>query len=220
VGDDRAPTAGRLLADMNAAITGTEVIVAGISAGQWGAPTPCAGVDVRELVNHLVAGNLYFAALASGTPAPDGDADVLGAEPAQAFRTAAASLTTALAAPGVLDRTYPLPFGRVPGLGLIEIRLIEHLGHGWDLARATGQPAPSPTTSPSAGSPLPAASCGTVPRATAARSAPRWRSRRTPRRSTGSPGSSAGARSGPARRATEPRSPRLGEPRPPPAAAP
>jgi uncharacterized protein (TIGR03086 family) len=142
VGEDRALTAGQLLADMSAAIAVAEVIVAGISAGQWGAPTPCAGVDVRELVNHLVAGNLYFAALASGTPAPDGGADVLGAEPAQAFRAAAASLTTALGAPGVLDRTYPLPSGRVPGLGLIEIRLIEHLGHGWDLARATGQPAP------------------------------------------------------------------------------
>jgi uncharacterized protein (TIGR03086 family) len=44
----------------------------------------------------------------------------------------------------MLDRTYPLPFGRVPGLGLIEIRLIEHLGHGWDLATATGQPTPFP----------------------------------------------------------------------------
>jgi hypothetical protein len=32
----------------------------------------------------------------------------------------------------------------LPGLGLIEIRLIEHLGHGWDLVRATGQPAPFP----------------------------------------------------------------------------
>jgi uncharacterized protein (TIGR03086 family) len=62
--------------------------------------------------------------------------------PSRTFRTTAASLTTALGAPGVLDRVYALPIGQVSGLGLIEIRLIEHLGHGWDLARASGQLAP------------------------------------------------------------------------------
>jgi uncharacterized protein (TIGR03086 family) len=144
VSDDRTPAAGPLLADLQAAIAETEAIIAGISAGQWSAPTPCSGVDVRGLVNHLVAGNLYFAALITGAAAPGGDADVLGAEPAEAFRAAAASLVTALGTPGVPDEMYPLPFGQVPGLGLIEIRLTEHLGHGWDLARATGQPAAFP----------------------------------------------------------------------------
>lgn len=130
--------------DLRAAIAGAEAVIAGIPAGKWGAPTPCTGVDVRTLVNHLVTGNLHFASLISGTPAPDGDEDHLGADPAEAFRAAAASLTTALGAPGVLDRTYRLPAGQVGGLALIEIRLIEHLGHGWDLAKATGQPAPFP----------------------------------------------------------------------------
>ena len=141
---DRAPTAGQGLADLRAAIAVAQAIVAGISAGQWGAPTPCPGVDVRALVNHLVAGNLYFVSLVAGGPRPDGDADLLGADPVEAFRTAAAGLTAALGAPGVLDRTYALPFGEVSGPGLIEVRLIEHLGHGWDLARATGQRADFP----------------------------------------------------------------------------
>jgi uncharacterized protein (TIGR03086 family) len=66
----------------------------------------------------------------------------MGADPAGAFRAAAASLLAALGAPGVVDRTYQLPVGRVPGHALIEIRLIEQLGHGWDLAKATGQPVP------------------------------------------------------------------------------
>ena len=134
-------TAADEMRDLRAAIAGAEAIVAGIPSGQWGAPTPCAGVDVRALVNHLVTGNLHFASLISGIPAPDGDEDHLGADPAEAFRAAAASLTTALGVPGVLDRTYRLPVGQVPGPALIEIRLIEHLGHGWDLAKATGQPA-------------------------------------------------------------------------------
>jgi uncharacterized protein (TIGR03086 family) len=144
VSGDRTLAAEQALADLQAAIAGAETLVAGISAGQWDAPTPCTGVDVRALVNHLVAGNLHFVSLVYGTPRPDGDADLLGANPAEAFRAAAASLTTALGTAGMIDRTYPLPFGQVPGLGLIEIRLIEHLGHGWDLAAATGQPAPFP----------------------------------------------------------------------------
>lgn len=141
---DRVLAAGQALADLQAAIAGAETVVAGIGADQWNLPTPCTGVDVRALVNHLVAGNLYFASLVDETPRPDSDADFLGAEPVETFRTTAASLTTALGTPGMLDRTYSLPVGQVPGLGLIEIRLLEHLGHGWDLARATGQPAPFP----------------------------------------------------------------------------
>lgn len=138
------PAAEQALADLRAAIAGAQIIVAGIGAGQWSAPTPCTGIDVASLVNHLVTGNLHFASLISGTQPPEGDADLLGAEPVEAFRAAAASLTTALGTPGMLERTYPLPLGRVPGLGLIEIRLTEHLGHGWDLARATGQQVPFP----------------------------------------------------------------------------
>jgi uncharacterized protein (TIGR03086 family) len=163
VSGDRGFAAERALGDLTAAIAVAEAIVAGISAEQWDAPTPCTGVDVRALVDHLVAGNLHFAALVHAAPRPDRDADLLGteppepaepaqpaqpAQPAEVFRSAAAALTAALTAalgtPGMLDRTYPLPFGEVPGLGLIEIRLIEHLGHGWDLARATGQPAAFP----------------------------------------------------------------------------
>jgi len=144
VSDDRTLAAEQALADLQAATAGAGTIVAGISAGQWDRPTPCTGVDVRGLVNHLVAGNLSFVSLVAGTPRPDGEADLLGAQPVEAFRAACASLLTALRTPGMLDRTYPLPFGQVPGLGLIDIRLTEHLGHGWDLARATGQLAPFP----------------------------------------------------------------------------
>jgi uncharacterized protein (TIGR03086 family) len=136
---------GAMADDMRAlrsAIAGAEIIIAGVPAGLWGAPTPCTDVDVRALVNHLLSGNLYFASLVCGLPVPDGDEDHLGADPAGAFRAAAASLVAALDAPGVLDRTYRLPIGQVPGRALIEIRPIEHLGHGWDVAKATGQAAP------------------------------------------------------------------------------
>jgi uncharacterized protein (TIGR03086 family) len=129
------------LHDLQAAITGAERIVAGIRADQWGLPTPCDGVDVGGLVNHLVTGNLMFAALVSGSEPPTRDGDHLGADPLGAFRDSAARLSAALRAPGVAARSYPLPMGQVPGAALAGIRITELLGHGWDLARATGQPA-------------------------------------------------------------------------------
>jgi uncharacterized protein (TIGR03086 family) len=128
------------LADLDAAGTAAERIVAGIRAGQWALPTPCDGVDVRALVNHLVVGNLAFAALAGGTEPPSRDGDHLGEDPLGAFRASARLLAAALAAAGVAERIYQLPFGPVPGSALAGIRINEYLGHGWDLARATGQP--------------------------------------------------------------------------------
>jgi uncharacterized protein (TIGR03086 family) len=132
------------LADMDRAITAARAIVAGIRDEQWAAPTPCPGVDVRALVNHLVIGNLHFAALVNRTPLPDRDADHLGDDPLAAFGRAAAALLDAYARPGVLTATYAAPFGTAPGVALVRARIVEHLGHGWDLARATGQPAGCP----------------------------------------------------------------------------
>ncbi len=129
---------------MDRAIAGAQVIIAGIRDDQWAAPTPCTGVGTRALVNHLVTGNLHFAALISNTARPDGDADLLGDDPLAAFRRAAAELRAAVARPGVLAGMYTLPFGPVPGTELVRIRIVEHLGHGWDLARATGQAAVFP----------------------------------------------------------------------------
>jgi len=129
------------LADMDRAVAGAEVIVGGIKAVQWADPTPCTGLDVRTLVNHLVTGNLLFAALANEAPPPDRSLDHLGDDPLAAFRRAGAALHEAFAQPGVLVRSYAAPFGTGSGLALVRTRIIENLGHGWDLARATGQPA-------------------------------------------------------------------------------
>jgi uncharacterized protein (TIGR03086 family) len=132
------------LADLDGAIAGTETIVADIAPAQWGCPTPCAGLDVRTLVNHLVVGDLVFAARVTGAPPPDSDGDRLGGDPLGALRRAAAALRDAFARPGVLDAAHTGPWGTGRGTELVRIRITEHLGHGWDLARATGQPAPFP----------------------------------------------------------------------------
>jgi len=42
----------------------------------------------------------------------------------------------------VLERAVSVPFGTVPGMMALHLRITEILGHGWDLARATRRPAP------------------------------------------------------------------------------
>ena len=48
------------------------------------------------------------------------------------------------ARPGVLERVYHGPLGAATGAERLQIRLYDLLAHGWDLARATGQPAELP----------------------------------------------------------------------------
>ena len=127
------------LADLDRALAATEAVVAGVSAGQWAAPTPCTELDARGVLNHLVRGNLLFAAIIWDEPRPVPGTDHLGGNPRAAFRQAAAQLQEAFRGPGVLESVYEAPFGMAPGAVLAHVRIVENLVHGWDLARATGQ---------------------------------------------------------------------------------
>jgi uncharacterized protein (TIGR03086 family) len=46
--------------------------------------------------------------------------------------------------PGALGRIVTVPFGKVPGIVALNLRVTEALVHGWDLAMATSQPARFP----------------------------------------------------------------------------
>jgi uncharacterized protein (TIGR03086 family) len=113
-----------------------------IGPDRWTAPTPCAGWDVRALVNHVVAEELWTPPLMEGrTIAEVGnrfDGDVLGADPVAAHDAAAAAAIEAVSADGVLERTVHLSFGDVPGEEYAWQLTADHLIHGWDLARAIG----------------------------------------------------------------------------------
>jgi uncharacterized protein (TIGR03086 family) len=121
-------------------------LLAGVGDGQWSAPTPCTDWTVHDLVNHMVGGNRLFAEILRGDP----DAlsrrqgglgrDHLGVDPVTAYRDAAEDLLEAFRQPGVMDRLVTVPVGKVPGAGALHLRLVECFVHGWDLARATGQP--------------------------------------------------------------------------------
>lgn len=130
---------------LSVALGATGQLIAAVRDQQWSDPTPCPDWTVRDLVSHLVAGNSWFARAvgdqvaerAYQTSRPDGDL-------AMAYRDSATALLDAFGRPGVLDRIVAVPIGSVPGLVALHLRITEVLVHGWDLARATGQPAEFP----------------------------------------------------------------------------
>lgn len=137
-------TGADLTADLGRALAATEAVVADIRADQWPAPTPCAELDIRGVLNHLVRGNLLFAAIIRSEPRPVPGTDHLGGDPLTAYQRASAQLLEAFAGPGVLESVYEAPFGTGPGAVMMHVRIVEVLVHGWDLARATGQSADFP----------------------------------------------------------------------------
>jgi uncharacterized protein (TIGR03086 family) len=124
----------------------TDQLIAAVHDDQWAGPTPCAGWRVRDLVSHVVAGNSLFAAALRGgqPPAAHQGAVLPEAGLLSAYRDSAAELLGAFREPGALDAMVTVPFGTVPGVVALHLRITELLVHGWDLARATGQPATVP----------------------------------------------------------------------------
>jgi uncharacterized protein (TIGR03086 family) len=127
------------LARLDRATAVAERVIAAVKPDQFGDGTPCESWTVRQLINHVVTGNLVFTSLLQGGEPVDRAADRLGDDPLAAYRSSVTDLRTGFAADGALDRTYPTPFGEGPGTLLATMRMVEHAVHSWDIARATGQ---------------------------------------------------------------------------------
>jgi uncharacterized protein (TIGR03086 family) len=130
------------------AVASTADIVKAAPAGQMGAATPCADWDVRALLNHVI-GTLWlaeglFSDQAPRYPmAPGGlpPGDLAGDDPVAAYAEASAAALAAAAVGDALTRMHVTPLGEMPGPGLAGFTTLDILVHGWDLAKATGQPA-------------------------------------------------------------------------------
>ncbi len=128
------------------ALDETARLIGNVQPDQMGLPTPCSDWNVRALLAHLVGGNARYAAAATGEPMGRGlahrggpAADLLGDDPAGAYRRSAVAVDAAWRNPTLLDRTFEFPFGTVPGRVAVGMHLLETVTHGWDLAKATGQ---------------------------------------------------------------------------------
>jgi uncharacterized protein (TIGR03086 family) len=115
-------------------------VVDAVRPDQLGEPTPCSEWDVRALLNHIVGLQRTFAAAVAGEALPDADDDVVGDDPKRAFVDASQAVDRALRGPGVLDQTFRLPWGEMPGQMIARVLFLDLTIHSWDLATATGQP--------------------------------------------------------------------------------
>jgi uncharacterized protein (TIGR03086 family) len=118
-------------------------VVGGIAAGQLHDPTPCTDYDVEQLRGHVLS---WLTTFAAGFADPDGRApsDRIGsyqvpADPAAEVRGSSKTLATALR-DGAASRPLRLGDSAMPGEMALSMILWEYQMHGWDLARATGQP--------------------------------------------------------------------------------
>jgi len=116
--------------------------VAAVKNNQWVDPTPCTEWSVRELVNHVVAEELWTAPLLRGATVQEVgsqfDGDVLGEDPLARARTGADE------AVAIVDAVVPdggrvqLSYGEEDMGEYVRQLCADHLIHGWDLAAATG----------------------------------------------------------------------------------
>ena len=100
-------------------------------------PTPCSEWTLRQLLDHMLETQRYFAGAGRGEdaapPGPNPPA-LISDEPAADFRTVRTEILEAYGQEGVIEKTGPL----------LGIAFADQLLHGWDVARATGQDATMP----------------------------------------------------------------------------
>ncbi|QQQ76028.1 TIGR03086 family protein [Saccharothrix sp. 6-C] len=123
-------------------------VVGNIGPDRMGAPTPCAGFDVRGLVNHLLFWGPSLNAAARDEPVPppaaaESDVDLTAGDWAADLGAQLRDRAVAWGEPSAWTGTTTVGGPqRMPAEVIGAMVLGETVVHTWDLARATGQ-APS-----------------------------------------------------------------------------
>jgi uncharacterized protein (TIGR03086 family) len=128
---DLAPAARRLAA-----------LLPGVPDSALGAPTPCAENTVATLLDHLVglAEGLAASARKEATAAPQASAEHLDPEWRTILPPQLDALVAAWREPGAGEGMTTAGGLELPAAEVALVTLDELVIHGWDLARATGQP--------------------------------------------------------------------------------
>lgn len=116
-------------------------VAARVRPDQLGDPTPCTGMDVRALLDHVAMAVGRTEAVARRLPVeqwpgPDTSA---GDDWAAHLRRAGDAAVAAWTDDALLAVPMQLPWDTLAGTDVLGVYLNEVLVHTWDLARATGQ---------------------------------------------------------------------------------
>lgn len=123
---------------LQSVLSKTTGLLQGAAGAPPGTPTPSPAMDLQALRDHMVTQVTAFATSAEGGT-PDGTSKPDG-EAGEAFGAAARRAVAAFR-DGAIDRTLTLG-SPLPGSTVLAMMIMEYIGHGWDLAKATGQPVP------------------------------------------------------------------------------
>ncbi|MER6914758.1 TIGR03086 family metal-binding protein [Streptomyces sp. NPDC000594] len=148
-----SPDSPHPLPDLRPPAAAVARLLDGVADGQLGEPTPCPDYTVRGLLGHLTGLSAAFrdAALknlGSTTDTPPASAlPVLDDDWRTVLPEHLGELATAWAAPEAWEGTTRAGGITLPAQVAGQIALNELVVHGWDLARATGQPYSLPEAS-------------------------------------------------------------------------
>ncbi|GJM37217.1 MAG: TIGR03086 family protein [Acidimicrobiales bacterium] len=111
-----------------------------VTSGDHDRPTPCSDWNVRALIDHVLAGDVFAVrALAGATlvEAIDGllGEDLVGPDVLADFRSGADAVAAAFAAADPDSAVHHVQ-GEIPVRDFIEFRTTDYAGHAWDLAVA------------------------------------------------------------------------------------
>ncbi len=125
------------------AMDATQRFVAGVPDNQWSSPTPCDEWDVRDVVNHMVGGNLLLVEMLKGKTVEEVgdvfDGDLLGDDPVGAYERSVEVAKGAVGAPGAMGVTVHFSYGDYSGPEYASQMFLDLLIHGWDVAAGSGQ---------------------------------------------------------------------------------
>jgi uncharacterized protein (TIGR03086 family) len=122
--------------------------VAGVPAGAWDGPTPCAEWNVTQVLQHAAGDQVGFAAAITDGPWPSEDpfqpSGRLDGDPATVAEKAMAAAARAWStiAPDLDSVNVPVPPGALPAPAGAGACALDAAVHAWDIAVATGQPSP------------------------------------------------------------------------------
>jgi len=116
------------------AVTATRGVLARLTPEQLDADTPCQSWKVRDVVNHVIGAQWFFAGAPEKAPADAAAGDFLAS-----FDESTAGTLSVFSAPGAATQIFHLPFGDMPGAAVMGLAATDTFTHGWDVAKATGQ---------------------------------------------------------------------------------